>query len=355
MSERAKSQSPRLLGLLAAGLLGMAAEPAAAQAPAAAPPAAPAPPAAGPANPCAPISFRSWQESGEKAHVYGQDIELFSGEEMHVYIQVLGADGKPHGTSAVIGYPGEFGFGGNALEVLKKVRMEAQNAADRQYGRIRFRSAEPGGASLGYRIEAVDAPGQLSRLPEACRVGQLNILVQPPRAPVSLEPEAISPREAAEQLVVLLYYGILRRKIVDQFDQSYVEMVQKQSRAGIEQIAETIFESKEFRESAYRRAEERHGTPRRGGKSLTELLLGEMYDALYGRRGQPPTADVRRDLEDLDICLKGKAYVIETCGRLGRTLVGRQLFYDHNRDLIDSLAARPESPELRPATIPGNG
>jgi len=140
MSERAKSQPPRLLLLLAAGLLALAARPAAAQAPAA-PPAAAPPAAAGPANPCAPISFRSWQESGEKAHVYGQDIELFSGEEMHIYIQVLGADGKPHGTSAVIGYPGEFGFGGNALEVLKKVRMEAQNAADRQYGRIRFRSA----------------------------------------------------------------------------------------------------------------------------------------------------------------------------------------------------------------------
>ncbi len=93
----------------------------------------------------------------------------------------------------------------------------------------------------------------------------------------------IAPREAAEQLVVLLYYGLLRRKIVDQFDQGYVEVVERDKRAGIEKIAETIFESHEFRESAFRRAEERHGTPRRGGKAVTELLLGDFYLALYGR------------------------------------------------------------------------
>lgn len=307
-----------------------------------------APLAAAEAGPCAEIVYRLWHEKGEQAFPYGQEIGIPSGEQRHLYIQVLGEDQKPLGSSATIGYPNEFGFGGSPLEVLKQVRMEAQNPADRQYGRIRFTTAAEGGTSLGYRIEAVDG-GRLRLLPEACRVGQVNLRILPRPAP-ALEPQEISPREAAEQLVVLLYYGLLRRKIVDQFDPGYVDIVQKRSRPGIEEVAQTILASNEFRQSAYRRAEERHGTPRRGGTSLTELLLGEIYDALYGRRSQPSRAEARQDLEDLDICLKGDPFYIPTCGRLGRTLVGRQLFYDHNKDLIDSLASGTQPGVLRPTT-----
>lgn len=344
MIEAAPHQrAPRLglaLGLaLAGGVLGSAL--AAGQPAAAAAAAAP--------GPCQEIVYRLWHEKGEQTFPYGQEIGVPSGAHLHLYIQVRGEDEKPLGSSATIGYPGEFGFGGNALEVLKQVRMEAQNQADRQYGRIRFTAAAEGGASLGYRIEAVDG-GRLGRLPEACRTGQVNLRVLPPPAPASLEPQAISPREAAEQLVVLLYYGLLHRRIVDQFDAGYVEIVEKRSRPGLEEIAQTILESNEFRQSAYRRAEERHGTPHRNGKPLTELLLGDMYDALYGRRRQPSQAEARQDLEDLDICLKGKAYTIATCGRLGRTLVNRQLFYDQNKDLIDSLAGGGQPGVLRPTT-----
>lgn len=305
-----------------------------------------APPAAPAADCASKIAFRLWHEDQPESNqnapliAYGQDVGIASGQHTHIYVQAIGQGAKALGTSAVIGYPGEFGFGGTALEVLKRVRMEAQNAADKQYGRIRLTAAEEGGTSLGYRIEAVDSPGRLESIPLGCRVGQVNLRILPPLAPANPEPQVIAPREAAEQLVVLLYYGLLRRKIVDQFDQGYVDAVEKEKRAGIEKIAETILESHEFRESAYRRAEERHGTPRRGGKAVTELLLGDFYLALYGR-SRPPEVEVRRDLEDLDVCLKGKDYYIETCGRLGRTLVASPLFYEHNRDLIDALGARP--------------
>lgn len=322
-----------------------AAAPAAAQAPAAV---GASVGAAVPADCAAAIGFRLWVEElpekdqSDQIYSYGQDVPVASGDHAHVYVQAVGQARKALGTSAVIGYPGEFGFGGTALEVLKRVRMEAQNPADRQYGRIRLTAAEEGGTSLGFRLEAVDAPGRLEAVAAACRVGQINLRILPARAPANPEPQVIAPREAAEQLVVLLYYGLLRRKIVDQFDQGYVEVVEKERQAGVERIAETILESNEFRESAYRRAEERHGTPRRGGKSITELLLGDFYNALYGR-SRPDPAEVRRDLEDLDVCLKGKSYYIETCGRLGRTLVASPLFYQHNKDLLDALGGRPGS------------
>lgn len=297
-----------------------------------------------PISPCQnQLSFRLWQETGELLTPQGNDIEVPSGVHAHLYIQVKGPDDKYLGATATIGYPGEFGFGGTAKEVLRHVRMEAQDAADRQYGRIRFTALAEGGAYLGYRIDDIDSPGQLSQLPAACRTGQVMIRVLPPKvvAPVV---QAMPPREAAEQLVVLLYYGILRRRIVDQFDQGYVEVVMKQGRTGVELIAETLFESNEFRESAFRRAEERHGPPKRGGKSLTELLLGDMYSALYGR-ARPPQAQIQRELEDLDICLKGKAWHVETCGRLGRSLVASPLFYDQHKDLVDALVSPPETPQ----------
>jgi hypothetical protein len=309
---------------------------------AAALPAASASAAGAPAGCREQITYRLWNEDTDRAteHPYGDDIEVESGAHLHLYVQALGQSEKPLGASATIGYPGEFGFGGTVLETLKRLRMEAQNAADRQYGRIRFTADQEGGTSLGYRIEGVDSPGSLERLAQGCRVGQVNFTVLPKKAaPAVVEPQAIAPREAAEQLVVLLYYGLLRRKIVDQVDQSYVEWVDQRHLKGLEQVAETIFESREFRDSAFRRAEERHGPMKRGGKATTELLLGDIYSALYGR-ARPPQADVRRDLEDLDVCLKGKSWVVETCGRLGRTLVANPLFYKQNQDLVDALGVR---------------
>lgn len=288
------------------------------------------------------ITYRLWNEDKNRAteHLHGDDIQIESGDHLHLYIQVLGQGEKALGASATIGYPGEFGFGGTVLETLKRVRMEAQNPADLQYGRIRFSADQEGGTSLGYRVDAVDPPGSLDRLAPGCRVGQVNLRVLPRTTPPpAAEPQAIAPREAAEQLVVKLYYGLLRRKIVDQIDQSYVDWVDQRHLQGLEQVSETIFESREFRDSAFRRAEERHGPAKRGGKSTTELLLGDIYSSLYGR-ARPPQADVRRDLEDLDVCLKGRSWVVETCGRLGRTLVANPLFYQQNRDLIDALGVR---------------
>ncbi len=303
-----------------------------------------------PADKCkGQISYRLWQEAGEKLVAYGGDVEVLSGQQAHLYIQVAGQEAtgaagqtKAGGTSATIGYPGEFGFGGTAKEVLRHVRMEAQNAADRQYGRIRFSTLAEGGTYLGYRIDTVDPPNQLSRVPEPCRVGQVMIhVVAPQQIPADVEPTIIAPREAAEQLVVLLYYGLLRRRIVDQFDSGYVEMVLLKGRVGIAEVAKTIFQSNEFRESALRRAEERHGAPKRGTTPLPELLLGDLYSALYGR-SRPTKNELRADLEDLEICLKGHPRYIETCGRLGAQLVNHPFFYDHNKDLIEALKPKQE-------------
>ncbi len=124
-------------------------------------------PTAPPRSPSGSGTKASRSKPGDPVFAYGQDVPIASGDHVHIYVQAIGQGAKPLGTSAIIGYPGEFGYGGTALEVLKRVRMEAQNPADRQYGRMRFTAAQEGGSSLGYRLEAVDSPAGSRASPPA--------------------------------------------------------------------------------------------------------------------------------------------------------------------------------------------
>ena len=64
------------------------------------------------------VFYRLWQPGGaETWYDAGEQIDIASGQEGHIYVHVRGRGDNRYGTSARIGYPGEFGLGGDAQEV----------------------------------------------------------------------------------------------------------------------------------------------------------------------------------------------------------------------------------------------
>ena len=152
--------------------------------------------------------------------------------------------------------------------------------------------------------------------------------------------EGLSRREAAaDDLVRVLYRGILRRERAGDVEPSFVDLTLDRSLDGLGQVAETMTLSEEFRYRALERTEQEHG---RGYSldELRELLLQDIYRSLYGYV-EPSRRERQEDLRALDICLSDKRRSREACGDLGHNLVRNHLFYERHRDKVDALRRGP--------------
>ncbi len=314
------------------------------------------------------VFFRLWQQSGETWFDAGQEIQIQSGQQGHIYIHVKGRGQQPYTTNASVGYPGEYGYQGDALVVERSVRMQAQNGEDRNNGRIRFNADQQGLVYLGYRINGVTPPGSLNSVPGNCRVGAIPIRVV--GAPNSGGGRGDGGRGGgrgdngddydrgdrgggddygrgdrgdnggahsgrgnnARDLVVLLYEGILRREDAGQIDEGYVRLVQREGVEGLTQATISMLKSNEFHDQALRRTEAEHGRSRDREK-LTDALLWDIYSDLYGRN-EPQQRKVDQDYDDLASCLDGRS---RACDSLGRNLIGSRLFLESNSRLVRSL------------------
>lgn len=291
---------------------------------------------------CGNVSYRLWTKDGDTTwYRLGDTVEIESGREGHIYVHVDSRSKSPYSTRAEIGYPEKFGLSGRSTDVVRHVRMQAQNGEDRSSGRIRFDAAQPGTTQLGFRIEGVKSPGDLGLVAQRCRTGAIPIHVvarggqgggpgggqgggqgQPATGP-------------AEELVSRLYRGLLRRRDAGRLDQGFVQQVRRDARNGVLEVADTMVRSEEFRRDALRRTEEAHG--RNSLDELRRLLLGDVYRDLYGY-AEPDRQGRDDDMRDLEDCLSGRPGN-EACSRLGRELVNRRLFYENNQNLIDALSS----------------
>lgn len=291
------------------------------------------------AQDCSNVSYRLWTQQGETWHQLGETVEIESSREGHVYLHVDSRSKNPYSARAEVGYPETFGFRGRATDVVKHVKMEAQSGDDRTSGRIRFHAAQPGTTQLGYRLTGVRSPGTLDLVPPSCRTGVIPIRVvarggqDPPGGGQGGGEEPAM--GAAEELVARLYSGLLRRSDPGRIESSFVTMVRRNARDGVLSVAEAMMKSDEFRREALRRTEAAHG--RNGLDDLRRLLLADIYRDLYGY-AEPDRQGRQDDLRDLEDCLSGRSGA-EACSRLGRELVNRRQFYDHNQELIDAVSS----------------
>lgn len=293
---------------------------------------------------CSNVEFRIWR-ADQAASWYGpgDTIEVYSGEEVHLYIHQASGSGSHYSTAADIGYPANFGMRDDSRRVRQHLRMSAQNGDDKRSGRIRLVAEQLGTARLGYRITGVKSPGDIGRFARQCRTGAVNFEViarpappPPPTRPAPPPPGYVTPGDAATGLVELLYRGLLRRERVASDPDDFVRQVVQFGKAGLERIAETMTVSPEFRYEALKRTEAAHGAGRGGLQRLRRQLLDDIYRDLYGYL--TPTRENREaDLADLDRCLSDDRGAEQACSRLGRNLIDSDLFYEQHRQLIDSL------------------
>ena len=285
---------------------------------------------------CSNVSYRLWTQQGETWYRLGETVEIESGREGHIYLHVDSQSQSPYSTQADVGYPGKYGFGGRSTDVVKHVKMKSPSGEDRSRGRVRFDAAQPGSTQLGFRLTGVRSPGTLDLVAPRCRTGVIPIRVvgrggQGGNGGGPGEEPAMG---AAEELVARLYTGLLRRSDPGRVESSFVDMVRRSARDGVLSVAETMVRSGEFRNEALRRTEVAHGR-----SSLDELrrqLLGDIYRDLYGY-AEPDREGRQDDLRDLEDCLAGRPGN-EACSRLGRELVNRRQFYEHNQELIDAVS-----------------
>ena len=317
----AKALTKTALGLTAAAMLAsLGAAPAAAQE-------------------CPAVKYRLWQQHQEVWYEHGETVEIVEGEEAHLYFHVRSRSKNPYGTHAEIGYPADYGFNIKSKDVRRHVRMKPQNDKDRTSGRLRFTAEEAGSTHLGYRLIDIKEPGKLDDVRKRCHVGSVPVRVisSAPERPVD-RPQTT--RSASRELVEVLYRSFLRRERHGEDPKSFVDLVRRQGRRGLEDVAETMTTSEEFRYEALDRIERDRRT--RGREDLADLredLLYDMYRDLYGNL-DPSEREVDEDLEDLDLCLSSERDARDACARLGRNLVSHRLFQERHRDLLDDLEAR---------------
>jgi hypothetical protein len=335
---------------------------------------------------CPEISFRLWQPTGETWYDGNDVIQIAPGQEGHIYVHVKGRS-TPYSTSATIGYPQEFGLAGDAREVERRVRMQAQNNDDRSQGRIRFRTDETGQIQLGYRLSGIASPGTWSNVPDNCRTGAIAIAVGQGFVPGGRDGRGDgrgddrggrggppgdgrggpgdgrgggdrgrgddrggrgdwdrdgrggrggnTRGQAAENLVEILYEGILRRERAGEIDRGFVTQVERNGFSGLERVAISITASQEFQNEALRRTRALHGRIRNNSE-LYEALLLDIYGDLYGD-GDPSRRDYDRDYRDLSACLSGGRNRSRSCEALGRSLINNPLFEDENVDLLEDV------------------
>lgn len=334
------------------------------------------------------VFYRLWQPGGaETWYDAGERINIASGQEGHIYVHVRGRGDNKYGTSARLGYPGEFGLGGDAHAVERSVKMQAQNADDRSNGRIRFRADQPGQVQIGYQIEGIQG-GSLNNLPGNCRTGPIPINVGGggggrgnegrgnegrdgrggdrdgrggdrdgrgggrdgggwdrdgrgggggrdgggPRGGGRGGGRGNAQWQAAEGLVGSLYEGILRREEAGQIDNGYIQLVIAEGQEGLEKVAGSMFKSPEFQQQALRRIEAEQGRMRDRDERINALLWG-IYSWLYGE-SEPSERRADQDYEMLDACFGGNS---RSCESLGRSIIQNPLFEESNSEYLEAL------------------
>ncbi len=341
------------------------------------------------------VYYRLWQPGGQETwYDAGQRIDIPSGAEGHIYVHVRGRGDNKYTTSARIGYPGEFGLGGDAHAVERSVKMQAQNNEDRSNGRIRFRADQPGQVQLGYEINGVTPPGNLSSVPGNCRTGPIPINVgggggrnNDSRGNDWDRDGRGNDRggrggndgrgggrgddrggwdndrggrggndgrggrggrggndgrggrggrdgswQSASNLVGLLYEGILRRDEAGQIDDGYVRLVQYEGLGGLFKVAGSMFKSQEFQQQSLKRIENEQGRMRDRDERVNALLWG-IYGWLYGD-SEPSEFRANGDYNLLDACFRGNN---RSCESLGSSIVENPLFQEANADDLDAV------------------
>lgn len=309
------------------------------------------------------VFIRLWQPGGEETwYDSGEEVEIQSGEEGHIYVHVKGRGDNTYTTSARIGYPGEFGYEGDARVVERSVKMQAQNNEDRGNGRIRFRADQPGLVYIGFQINGVTPPGSLNNVPRDCRVGYVPIRVQGGQNQGGGRGDGggrggrgdgggwddggrggrgdgggrgggrNASRAAAESLVTLLYEGILRREDAGQLDSGFLRLAENEGLEGLQKVAISMLRSQEFQGQALRRIQNEQGRMNDADERISALLWA-MYASLYGD-AEPPERRSDQDFDLLSDCLDANN---RACENLARSLISNPLFENANSDDLEAL------------------
>lgn len=85
----------------------------------------------------------------------------------------------PATLAADFGHPSKFGYRGmDPMQVRRVFRMDPQGDGARQRANVRFTTASPGNATIGYRITGANNPSIYRQIPKNCLSGVLTIRVQ---------------------------------------------------------------------------------------------------------------------------------------------------------------------------------
>ncbi len=288
--------------------------------------------------------YRIWQDGDNTFYKYGEVIVLTAGEEADLYIHAYPSRSKnPYSASADIGAPADFGVGRHRSRDVSRVLRLGKH--EPRKGKVSFTTVAAGSTALGYRITDVVDPGRLEKVPRGCRTGQVRITVRAGTAGTAPEtrplrpstPPSVTLNDAAHQLIVQLYTGILRRGAAEAADypDDFFDQVQRDGLQGLISVAETMTSSREFQDAALART--RQSLARSGGSTglsqrvLENQLLSDIFASLYGSE---PYGDVRRRIENtLSTCLSGRGDG-GACRRLGSDLLNQRQYHEHNRDLL---------------------
>ncbi len=288
--------------------------------------------------------YRIWQDGDNTFFKYGEVIELTVGDKVDLYIHAYPSRSKhPYSASAEIGAPTAFGVGRHRPQDVKRVLRLGK--VDQRKGKISLTATAAGATALGYQITDVVRPGRLEEVPRGCRIGQVRITVKGAGSQGGKDPRPVSrpssANDAAHQLIMQLYTGILRRDEAEAEDypDSFFDQVQRDKLQGLVSIAETMTSSPEFRNAALSRTKQalaKTGVAT-GGLSegvLENQLLSDIFTSLYGAE---PYEDARRRMASyLSACLSRRGGDAE-CRRLGKDLLTQPQYGGHNYDLLQKL------------------
>ncbi len=287
--------------------------------------------------------YRIWQDGNNTYYKHGEVILLDVGEKGDLYIHAYPSQSEhPFSASADIGAPTAFGIRGQRPQDVKRVLRLGTH--DSRKGRISLTAVRAGATALGYQITAVVSPGRLEKVPRDCRIGQVRIKVQgadpePPDDSPSSMPEVRSANDAAHQLIMELYTGILRRSEAeaDDYPDNFFDQVLRGGLQGLTSIAETMTSSHEFRSAALSRTRQSLADSGVSTGSLSQgvlenQLLSDIFASLYDSE---PYGDVRRRMaSDLSACLSGRRGDEGACRNLGNDLLSQRLYSQSHRDLL---------------------
>lgn len=295
------------------------------------------------------VFIRLWQPGGQETwYDAEEEVQIRSGQEGHIYVHVKGRGQQPYSTAARIGYPEEFGYQGDAREVERSVKMDAQTGDDRRYGRIRFRANQQNLVYIGYEITGVASPGTLNAVPSDCRVGYIPIRVTGNQNSGGGRGEGggrgngggggrgdgggrnSASREAAENLVGYLYVGILRRDEPGDLHEEYIRMTERRGLEGLQEVAAAMFKSREFQDQALRRE---GGSGDRGER--IDALLWAIYESVYFEGAEPPARRAEQDYDLLYECLADRNE--RACEKMGYSLINNPLYREGNAEDLDAL------------------